>query len=151
MSVRDRVTWLWRDPVGSGVIAAGIVAGLSYLSLQWSRIPPTTQLQRLGISVLAGLLLVAAFAFLRWHKRQPKPKTLVFLSSGGTCRDPMAKAIAKKLLDARGLKQPVEIRAVGLGPLNSSKASKAARYVIKEMCGEDLLADHVPEMLTPSS
>jgi protein-tyrosine-phosphatase len=76
------------------------------------------------------------------------PKTLIFLSSGGTCRDPMAKAITDKLLETRQLKRPVNVRAFAVAPPSASTASYAARYVIKEMYGEDLLADHKPAQLT---
>jgi protein-tyrosine-phosphatase len=83
-------------------------------------------------------------------KAEPGPgKTLVFLSAGGTGRDPMAKAIAGKLLEDRTLKHPVDIRAVGLGRVSSTKAEYAARYVINEMYGEDLLKEHRPAQLTP--
>lgn len=70
------------------------------------------------------------------------------MSSGGTCRDPMAKAITDKLLETRNLKHPVNVRALAVGPLGGSAASYAARYVIKEIYGEDLLANHKPEQLT---
>ena len=74
-------------------------------------------------------------------------KVLVFLSEGGTCRDPMAKAIAAKLFEEHSRAPPV-IRALGLGRPHQSGASFGARTAIQEMYGEDLLADHRPEMLS---
>lgn len=81
-------------------------------------------------------------------KRGKQTRTVVFLSSGGTCRDPMAKVITNNLLETKTLKYPVTIRAAALGPLSGKSASYAARFVIREMYGEDLLADHEPELLT---
>src|SRR4029077_7543334 len=101
----------------------------------------------LGVYVIGGLIAVG-LALLFWRHSRPTPKTLVFLSSGGTCRDPMAKAITTKLFEAHKQKFPVTIRAAGLGPLDKNEASFAARSVIREMYGEDLLADHKPELLS---
>jgi protein-tyrosine-phosphatase len=78
------------------------------------------------------------------------PKIVVFLSAGGTCRDPMAKAITTKLLEQVKPRPRIEIHAAGLGPSTAEEASYAARYVIREMYGEDLLKDHRPTLLTPA-
>jgi len=75
-------------------------------------------------------------------------RMLVYVSSGGTCRDPMAKVITTKLLEHRKLKHPLRIEAKAFGPINKSEASYAARYTIKKMYKEDLLAQHKPELLT---
>jgi protein-tyrosine-phosphatase len=83
-----------------------------------------------------------------WLYKRRNRRTLVFLSLAGTCRDAMAKAITTKLLEKQPLKYPVDVRAAGLGPVDDLEASYAARFVIKEMYGEDLLADHRPELLT---
>jgi protein-tyrosine-phosphatase len=77
------------------------------------------------------------------------PKIVVFLSAGGTCRDPMAKAITTKLLEQMKPRPRIEIHAAGLGPSTAEETSYAARYVIREMYGEDLLKDHRPTLLTP--
>ena len=79
---------------------------------------------------------------------RPKSRMLVYVSSGGTCRDPMAKVITTKLLEHRKLKHPLQIEAKALGPINKSEASYAARYAIKKMYKADLLAEHKPELLT---
>lgn len=119
----------WNDPVWSKVIAGALLAGFSALFfVVRSRLPLPSRL----------------------HAAQPpRGRTLLFLSSGGTCRDPMAKAIATKLLATRKLKQRVTVEAAGMGPVSASKASYAARYVISEMYGEDLLKDHTPQAATP--
>ena len=98
--------------------------------------------------VILAVGFTLTFLLLLWGWSFRRRKTLIFLSAGGTCRDPMAKAIASRLLQTRKLKHPIDIRAAGLGPADGSKASYAARYVIKEMYGEDLLGDHKPEVLT---
>jgi protein-tyrosine-phosphatase len=107
------------------------VAGASLVKLR-------VRLREAGATLSAMLL--------RYSRR--RPKTLVFLSKGGTCRDPIAKAIANKLLETRKLKHPISVRAFAVGPISGSAASNAARYAIKEIYGEDLLANHRPELLT---
>lgn len=145
MSLRANLLKLWNDPVWSKVIAAGIIGVLSYAFVwNWPRIG----LLPLSICIVAAVLLVASLLLLLWRYSRPAHKTLVFLSSGGTCRDPMAKVITSKLLETKKLKHPITIRAAGLGPITKSEASYAARYVIKEMYNDDLLASHRPEQLT---
>lgn len=129
------ISQLWSDPVWSTIIASVILASLSYLFLWASR-------------HFGSVWPFSQFAKLTTLWRRRTPKTLVFLSSGSTCRDPMAKAIMSKLLVGRKLKHPIIIRAAGLGPISEDEASYAARYVIKEIYGEDLLIDHKPELLT---
>ena len=74
-------------------------------------------------------------------------KVLVYVSSGSTCRDPMAKAITEQLLVGRKLKHPVDVYAVGLVP-SATQASYGARQAIKEMYNADLLRDHKPVAFT---
>jgi protein-tyrosine-phosphatase len=74
-------------------------------------------------------------------------KVLVYVSSGSTCRDPMAKAITEQLIVGRELKYPVDIYAVGLVP-RAKQASYGARQAIKEMYNADLLKDHKPVTFT---
>ena len=149
MRFRSRVLAVWKDPVGSNIIAAAIIGSVSYLLIQL--------LARASPSSLFGSL-VAKFAFpgalillvlLGWHYLRNRHKILVFLSAGGTCRDPMAKAIAEQLLHSKNPRPRIRIRAAGLGPLSGTDASYAARYVIREMYGKDLLKHHRPELLTP--
>jgi protein-tyrosine-phosphatase len=114
------VDWLYSlwPEVAAGVIAAGVVATL-------------------------GFLYAKTGGWLRRNHR-----VLVFVSSGGTCRDPMAKVITEELLAGRKLKYPVDVYAAGLNPLET-QASAAAQQTIKDMYHRDLLKDHKPVRLTP--
>jgi protein-tyrosine-phosphatase len=76
-------------------------------------------------------------------------KVLVYVSSGGTCRDPMAKAITEQLLKGHKLKYPIDVYAVGTNPLEKS-ASFAAQQTMKDMYGLDLLKRHRPRRFTKS-
>jgi protein-tyrosine-phosphatase len=151
MSLRERFVDVWNDPVWSKVIAGAIMAALSWLAfriLGW--LPSHSHDWWNGPIVVAiGIGLAGAILLVVWSTlRQPR-KTLVFLSSGGTCRDPMAKAITTKLLETRRLKHAISVRAVGLRPTPKSKVSYAARYAIREMYNQDLLKRHRPRQLTP--
>ncbi len=149
MSLRTNLLRLWKDPVWSNVIAAGILGVLGYVFYQaWPQLQSLAPSLRIVAGLTIGILLAASLLLLLRRYSRPTSKTLVFLSSGGTCPDPMAKAITTKLLENTKVKHPISIRAVGLGPVSRPEASYAARYVIKEMYNEDLLADHKPELLT---
>lgn len=140
---------LWADPVWSKVIATGIIAILSLFFVTMpDRISSVPSPTRTVIIAAIALVTSVSFYFLMLLYSRRGTKTLVFLSAGGTCRDPMAKVIATKLLENRKLRHPLLIKAAGLGPLSKPEASYAARYVIKEMYNEDLLAEHQPEKLT---
>lgn len=151
MNLRNRWLNIWHDPVWSKVIAALIVAGVTYLLLPILRslLPQLAALSGIALWIILTLAFTSILLLLLWSWSSRRRKTLVFLSSGGTCRDPMAKAIASKLLETRKLKHPIDIRAAGLGPISKPEASYAARYVINEMYNEDLLREHKPELLTP--
>lgn len=84
-----------------------------------------------------------------WDFLHSRDKTVVFLSSGGTCRDPMAMVIAIQILDAMKPRPAIRFRAAGLGPISSTGASYGARHAIRELYGSDLLKDHKPALLTP--
>ena len=147
MRLRTNLLKFWKDPVWSKVIAAGILGVLSYASYQaWPQLQSLSS--SLPLVAALGVFLASTLLLLLWWYSRRTPKTLVFLSSGGTCRDPIAKAITTKLLETRKLKHRITIHAVGLGPLSKPEVSYAARYVIKEMYNEDLLANHKPEILT---
>jgi protein-tyrosine-phosphatase len=148
VNVRTGLRNLWNDLKQLRVDPVAIAAGVCYvISLTWSpfRDVLLSSLGVYGIAIIGVLLL----ALLLWRYSLPKPKILVFLSSGGTCRDPMAKAITMKLFESRKPGYPVIIRAAGLGRLSKKEVSYAARFVITEMYGgQDLLADHKPGLLT---
>ncbi|HLL75290.1 MAG TPA: hypothetical protein VK421_08475 [Pyrinomonadaceae bacterium] len=77
-------------------------------------------------------------------------RLLVYVSSGGTCRDPMAKAITLKLLEQHPPGYRLRVEAVALHEPSKATASESARRAIREMYGEDLLADHRAAKLTPT-
>lgn len=126
MDYIKKLSIIWNDPVWSKVIAAGVLALLSFFIMQFRK----------------------KIAALFKHNRKGN-KLLIYVSSGGTCRDPITKAITLKLLEKRKLDFKLNIKAAGLGPLSDHQASYAARYVIKEIYHQDLLADHKPELLSP--
>jgi protein-tyrosine-phosphatase len=152
VNFKNRFLTFWKDPVWSNVIAAGIIAGFGFLVIGFfNRVPSLAVWSKpLTISLLVGILFIGSYLVIR-ALQKPDSRMLVFVSSGGTCRDPMAKAITTKLLEERNLKHPLKIKAAALGHPAKSEASGAARYVIKEMYGEDLLAHHKPESLTPET
>jgi hypothetical protein len=75
-------------------------------------------------------------------------RLLVFLSQGGTCRDPMAKVIMQQLLAESPIDFSLRVEALALGPPSKSSASMAARHAIQDAYGADLLANHVPTQIT---
>jgi protein-tyrosine-phosphatase len=148
-ALRALVHWLWHDPVWGKVIAAGILAGIGLLLTSLRTSPVLSSPLLIPVAAVVGAIAVVLLGwvgFIVYRRRDTK--ILVLLSSGGTCRDPMAKVILEKLLERRKLKHRLVVRAVGLGPLGGVEASSAARYVIRDMYGEDLLANHKPECLT---
>ena len=136
---------VWKDPVGSNVIAGAIVAGAGYL--YYVAVDASSLLVHPVAKFGVPAMFLVAFVLL-WQRYKRKNKILVFLSSGGTCRDPMAKAIMIQLLVNRNPRTNIEVHAAGLGPLSGTEVSYAARYIIREMFGKDLLKDHRPELLT---
>jgi protein-tyrosine-phosphatase len=59
----------------------------------------------------------------------------------------MAKAIFLQLIEGIKPRPSIDVRAAGLGPVSGIESSYAARYVIREMYGKDLLKEHRPELL----
>jgi protein-tyrosine-phosphatase len=126
---------LWREVIG-GIIAIGVVAALGHFySNQTAEI----------LALVVGLL--AVFGIVVWQLSRRSHKVLVYVSSGSTCRDPMAKAITDRLLVGRPLKHPVDVYAVGLVP-SGAEPSYGARETIRRKYGADLLKDHKPTAFT---
>jgi|SRR5215218_406241 len=73
---------------------------------------------------------------------------VVFVSSGGTCRDPMAKAVTQALLARQAPDARIRLETGALGTPSKESASNAARRAIQAMFGEDLLAAHRPSRLS---
>lgn len=55
----------------------------------------------------------------------PEPFRILFVCSGNTCRSPLAEAITRRALSARGWDH-VEVRSAGTGALDGSPASAGA-------------------------
>jgi protein-tyrosine-phosphatase len=110
-------------------------------------------LHSLWPEVVAGVITAGVLASLGYLYAKTRTivgrnrKVLVYVSSGGTCRDPMAKAITQQLLAGQKLKYPIDIYAVGLNPIENGPTF-AARQTIKDMYRRDLLKDHKPTRFT---
>jgi len=149
MSLRTRILAVWKDPVGSNIIAGIVIAAAGYLYVRFATRGSAAPLLAHPVAKVGIPGLALAVMLLLWHRFRGSHKTLVFVSAGGTCRDPIAKIIATRLLEDKKPTQRIKVRAAGLGPITGTEASYAARYVIREIYGEDLLKDHRPELLTP--
>jgi protein-tyrosine-phosphatase len=75
-------------------------------------------------------------------------RLLIFVSMGGTCRDPMAKVILERLLGNRLRELGIRIEAMAVGEPSGPGASHGARTAIQDMFGADLLAAHRTARLT---
>lgn len=82
--------------------------------------------------------------------KQSGERLLVYVSSGGTCRDPMAKAITLKLLKQNPPDYRLRVEALALHHPSASTASGGARRAIQGIYGEDLLTDHRTAEITPT-
>jgi len=80
--------------------------------------------------------------------KKPDQKLVVYASHGGTCRDPMAKAITLKALESNPPGYSLRIEAAAFFRPSAANASPEARQAIQEMYGEDLLSNHVASQLT---
>jgi protein-tyrosine-phosphatase len=80
--------------------------------------------------------------------KRTNERWLVFISTGGTCRDPMAKAITLELLKQYPPDFDLQVKAFALGPPSKTETSWGARQAIEEMYGQDLLAGHRPTMIS---
>jgi protein-tyrosine-phosphatase len=75
-------------------------------------------------------------------------RLLIFVSEGGTCRDPMAKVILEQLLGSRRRELGIRIEAMAGRRPGGPGASRGARVAIQEMFNADLLAEHRTAVLT---
>jgi protein arginine phosphatase len=119
----DTFSEIWQDPVLSSIIASLIIAIITYLFYKFRKVTKV-------------------------KLRNRKKKLLIYVSAGGTCRDPMAKAITLKLLENVNLNYKLEIKSAGLIKPSSPFVSYAARHAIKEIFNDDILAKHKTNTLT---
>lgn len=115
-----------------GAIVAAVVAGLI--------------LDLLRKKPLVKKLIPRSFS--KAFTQSKNEKLLIYLSEGGTCRDPMAKVITQKLITERHPQLNLHVEAMALGPTSKTEVSYAARNAIKEIYGEDLLAGYMPRTVT---
>jgi len=71
---------------------------------------------------------------------------VLFVCTGNVCRSPMAEAIARRLLDARGLKD-VDVASAGTAAWDGAPASEGA-YLIALEHGLDLSAHRARQVTT---
>lgn len=118
-------------------IVAAVVAGLILdLLLRWEK------------SVIFKIIKFLIGKFKGKPKGSQNDKLLLYLSAGGTGRDPMAKAITLQLIKDRPLKSRLRVEGMALGPLSGTEVEFAARNAIKELYGKDLLKGYVPRTVT---
>lgn len=140
---------IWKDPVFSKLIAAALIwlIGILYLELS-PKFQNINWLKKISlILVLTGLLLLLS-GVSRLIKKFRKSKILVYLSTGGTCRDPIAKVITEQLLKEKGLNLKLEIKAMAVSDSSDLKVSYGAKYAIKSAYGRDLLSNHRCRQIT---
>jgi protein-tyrosine-phosphatase len=82
------------------------------------------------------------------YRKKSNERLLVFISTGGTCRCAMAKAITRRLIQDKNPDYKLRIESYAKGSTSGMHASHGAREAIKELYGEDLLKDHRPKELS---
>jgi protein-tyrosine-phosphatase len=141
---------IWKDPVLSKVIAAAIIASIPAIWFIFN-----TFLNNYGwiikivviISIVTILTILVVTVKLKKLKDN-RTKLLLFLSTGGTCRDPMAKIITEKLIEEKQLEIGLNIRGMAVIDTSGLKISYAARHTIKSIYGVDLLSNYKCETIT---
>ena len=77
-----------------------------------------------------------------------RPKRILFLDYGNTCRSPMAKVILEQKLKKANMESAVSVDSAGIEPTYPA-ASEGARKAIAAMFGEDLLENHQTKPMSP--
>ncbi len=147
MNIVKIINKIWNDPVWSKVIATGILSAITISIIYFQKIEIENSML---LPIFFTIILLFLFAFLIriiYHNNKKRTKLIVFVSTGGTCRDPIAKAITQKLLENRKIKFRIHIKGMAVIDVKGFKTSYAARVAIKRMYGTDLLSSHKPERI----
>jgi protein-tyrosine-phosphatase len=149
MGLRYGILRIWKDPVWSKVIAVVILSAISSIYFQLNPyLSGLSLLFKISLIIGISLLLLIAFLIFRFLKKTSKSKIIIYLSSGGTCRDPMAKAITLKLLEKKKIGIKTDIRGMALIGISSNNVSHAAINAIAELIGKDYILNHKPQEIT---
>lgn len=99
-----------------------------------------------GIQLLEAVIgvTILGFAGYKWFQRKLRLKKkvamVVYVSTGGTCRDPMAMALTQHLLLGRF--PHITVKAAGTSGDGDKPPTPAARQVIRDRLGIDYLKEH---------
>lgn len=81
--------------------------------------------------------------------RTRKRRLLIFVSAGGTCRDPMAKVIAEKMIEENAPElEGLVVEGRALMDTSKDEPSHAARVAVRELYGDDLLRGYAPRRIS---
>lgn len=81
--------------------------------------------------------------------RTRKRRLLIFVSASGTCRDPMAKVIAERLIEEKAPElRGVVVEGRALMDTPKEEPSHAARIAVREIYGDDLLRGYAPRRIS---
>lgn len=140
---------LWRDSVFSKLIAATIIWIIGIVYIEYSALSQNMPwLIKIALVVIPISFIFMLKAMIMLLKSLSKSKLLVYLSTGGTCRDPIAKVITEQLLKEYGQITNLNIKALAISDSSNLEVSYGAKYAIKDFYGFDLLAKHKCERIT---
>jgi len=135
---------IWKD-VFSNVFALGIVALISTIWISIGSFLNSITLINKLLIILGGILVTAFFVLVLIKRK--KDKLLIYVSYGGTCRDPMAMIITQKLMEEKKIEKKWTIFGRALH-CSDSKAHYAAKHAINTIYGTDLLSSYKPQTIT---
>lgn len=142
---------IWKDPVWSSVIAAILLAFLSFVSVKYRHLIAglwENQFSRTILTSAVGVILVLLLVRLAVNHLRAKKKLVVFVSVGGTCRDPIAKIITERLLKENGISKAIDVMAMAVNDGSDLRVSYGARHAVMNAYNEDLLVNHKCRVVT---
>lgn len=83
-------------------------------------------------------------------RKRDGERLVVFVSTGGTCRCAMAKALTLHLLSKAKQDFRIRVESRASSELSLGSATRATRAAIHEITGADLLLDHRPRRAGPA-